>query len=100
MNADARLTVQQIQALEELLAEAQAHGVDIVDTRYFSIRYDDESRPGRGHNISVSYIDGDHAVAASIDVYGNGDGAWFMEVDPICIPEEGRCEKCTETAIA
>ncbi|MGW6121479.1 hypothetical protein ACWFRF_20725 [Nocardia sp. NPDC055165] len=66
----ADLTARQTEELAALLALAQEHGVDIDDVSAFVIGYQPEERPGRGHDIRVAYVDGEHAISAYIDVYG------------------------------
>lgn len=37
-----------------------------------ALHLSEESRPGRGHDVLWSYVDGDHAVTGTVDVYGHG----------------------------
>lgn len=41
---------------------------------HFLVR--EEIRPGRGHDLSVVYLDGDIVENLTVDVYGNGDTAY------------------------
>lgn len=38
----------------------------------WAIAWADESRPGRGHDLSATYCDGEHLVQITLDVYGHG----------------------------
>ncbi|WP_280447838.1 hypothetical protein [Nocardia cyriacigeorgica] len=68
------LTRRQIGALDRIAKFARAHDVDLrVDQ--LRIHYHPETRPGRGHDIEVFYSDGENAIGAYIDVYGNGEPA-------------------------
>lgn len=37
-----------------------------------ALHLSEEARPGRGHDVLWSYVDGDHAVTGTVDVYGHG----------------------------
>lgn len=68
------LTRRQISALDRIVEFAHTHDVDLsVDQ--LRIHYHPETRPGRGHDIEVFYSDGENAIGAYIDVYGNGEPA-------------------------
>ncbi|WP_251153743.1 hypothetical protein [Cellulosimicrobium sp. Marseille-Q4280] len=56
----------------------------------------EESRPGRGHDITWSYVDGDHAVTGHVDVYGHG-GFSVATVDFVHSDdfEDCDCRRCT-----
>lgn len=90
------LTDRQEAALDRLVAFARRHDVDIRDRHWLSIAFEPESRPGRGHDIVVSYADSDHVISARIDVYGHGTtslGAveWMHDGS-----EEHTCTICPE----
>jgi hypothetical protein len=56
----------------------------------------EESRPGRGHDITWSYVDGDHAVTGHVDPYGHGGFSVatleFVHSDD---EEECDCHRCS-----
>jgi hypothetical protein len=82
------------------VAEAQRY----VDTsmiplnlkRYeWTVQWDDESRPGRGHAFSAVYCDGEYIVQICMDVYGGprvavGETHWVHNG----FDEECDCEHC------
>lgn len=93
---DSRLTQQQIQTLGQLAEQAKAHGVEI-GAGDFCLRFDEGARPGRGGGlpVQVAYVDGDHAVAASVDIYGYGTGLFVASLFVECNPAgEEPCEDC------
>ncbi|SDK80315.1 hypothetical protein [Arthrobacter sp. ok362] len=64
------LTAKQSAALERVVRDAVEHfGVD-MRVEDFNIHYEEEVRPGRGHQIRADYINADHAVSVYMDVYG------------------------------
>lgn len=64
------LTAKQSAALERVVREAQEHFNVEMRVEDFNIHYEEESRPGRGHQIRADYINADHAVSVYMDVYG------------------------------
>lgn len=66
------LTDRQTRELHRIVRNVQEHfGVQIRGIDDFSIHYEEEFRPGRGHQIRADYIDADHAVSVYMDVYGD-----------------------------
>lgn len=68
-------TARQLVALEQYVNEARLrHGVDVHlwDSYGWQRTYQDESRPGRGHNLNTTWTDGERIVATHLDVYGFG----------------------------
>jgi len=64
------LTPKQSAALERVVRQAQEHFNVEMRVEDFNIHYEEESRPGRGHQIRADYINADHAVSVYMDVYG------------------------------
>lgn len=88
------LTVRQALAIAELVEQARGYGVEIRHVGDFNLTYKDEVRPGRGHDVIVNYVDGEHVVIAYVDVYGNGDGASIGSVEWIHEASNDDCS-CT-----
>lgn len=70
------MTERQKAAWPEAIAEAQKHvGGDEInaDIQHWAwrVRWEDESRPGRGHTIRAVWCDGEYLVDISMDVYGH-----------------------------
>lgn len=82
-------------AIDEFLADAVRHGATDGQIRHgLYIEAKPETRPGRGHDIRVAYIDESIVAVQYIDVYGNtGDTAAFGTVDWVCAPEDW-CDDC------
>lgn len=71
-------TERQIAAWPEKVAEAQRY----IETSTLPTAlghwgwakvWADETRPGRGHDLSATYCDGEYLVQITLDVYGHGD---------------------------
>jgi len=94
------LTAKQAAALQRVVRDAQEHfDVQIRGVEDFNIHYEEEFRPGRGHQIRADYIDADHAVSVYMDVYGYP--SWSVaNVDFIhnSGDEECDCTLCAEDA--
>jgi hypothetical protein len=89
------LTLRQAFALENLVRTAQDdYDVEIRDRTDLIIHYEPESRPGRGHDIVVAYINGDNVISDRIDVYGHGN-PYIGRVEWIHEGSECENEDCT-----
>jgi hypothetical protein len=89
------LTEKQKAALPNLIAEAAAHGLVIPGPWSFDVTFREESRPGRGHDVSLMYCDGDMIATGTVDVYGNGAGLGIGNVEWIHdLSEECECGPC------
>lgn len=86
-------TPKQDKALDELVADAKLHRIEI-DRQGLSITFKPEVRRGRGCDIRVLYVDSDRGLEASIDVYGRLTVSYF-DVDLFCIDEHAPCSVCT-----
>jgi len=64
------LTAKQSAALDRVVRDAREHFNVDIRVEDFNIHYEEESRPGRGHQIRADYINADHAVSVYMDVYG------------------------------
>lgn len=96
----AEMTDRQAAAWPDAIAEAQRY----VDTNtipadlrdhYWRVRWDDESRPGRGHTMWASWSDGEYFVDINMDVYGYprvsvAEIEWLHS----SADEECGCERC------
>lgn len=88
------LTDRQATALDKVVRDVQEHfNVQIRGVEDFNIHYEEESRPGRGHQIRADYIDSDHAVTVYMDVYGYPNLS-VANVDFIHISGDEECD-CT-----
>ncbi|GAB3166991.1 hypothetical protein GCM10027059_26850 [Myceligenerans halotolerans] len=67
-------TERQAKAWTEAVADIRSRGVnvdsDINGSFYWTPRWEDEVRPGRGHLLDAIWIDGEHFVQVRMDVYG------------------------------
>ena len=94
------LTSRQAAELHRIVRNVQEHfNVQIRGVEDFNIHYEEESRPGRGHQIRIDYIDSDHAVTGYMDVYGDTSLS-VANVDFIhnSGDEECDCTLCAEVA--
>ncbi len=72
MGGTKTLTARQEAAWPEAIArliECGAEGI-APDIRSWSVQWHEESRPGRGHFINATYIDGEIFAQVLMDVYG------------------------------
>jgi len=75
------------------------YGVECGDwTPYpssWSTVFQEETRPGRGHDIRITYLDGEHVAFIHLDPYGNGSMG-VAEVDWLhsTSDEECGCDPC------
>jgi len=65
-----RLTTKQQAALNK--AEERAEAITESSLGLWDISFRDETRPGRGHDITAWYADGEHLVVQYLDPYGSG----------------------------
>lgn len=87
------LTDRQKKSVDSFLEEIVAHGAESASISQLSIELQPESRPGRGHNAVITFVDPDVVAQTFMDVYGNGDGGAFGRVQWECYAEE-QCEVC------
>lgn len=64
----ARLTEKQVKALEE--ADGRVENIAGQNLGRWYITYEQEHRPGRGHDITAWAADGEFMATAYVDVYG------------------------------
>jgi len=69
------------------------------DIRYWSVKWDEEIRPGRGRGLNATFLDGEVFAQIILDVYGYGSEsvaelAWVHA----SADEECRCNVCKEEA--
>jgi len=69
------MTKRQADAWPAAIAEAQRYVdtstiPDSLDDHYWRVRWDDESRPGRGRSMWATWSDGECFVEINMDVYG------------------------------
>lgn len=94
------LTERQQKALAEALTEAhQQHGIELdpwsLTSSWWTTRFEDEIRPGRGRDLTTTWCDADHIVVIRIDVYGStslaiGDLTWTHDSED----EDCGCAAC------
>jgi len=87
------LTPKQAAALDRVVRDIREHFNVDMRVEDFNIHYEEESRPGRGHQIRADYINADHAVSVYMDVYGYPSVS-VANVDFIHENGSGECE-CT-----
>lgn len=96
-----QFTDRQAKTWPEAVAEAQRY-VDTstisVHLHSWAVEWADETRPGRGHNFTAIWCDGEYLVQISMDVYGRtlvsaAETRWpHSSAD-----EECECAPCTES---
>lgn len=67
------MTARQAAAWPEAVKRARKHAAYShipEDVRSWSCDWADETRPGRGHHLNATYLDGDVFVQVLMDVYG------------------------------
>ena len=87
------LTAAQIEALDQIVADAQRHGMEIQ-------RREDLMLADIGHAVHVSHLDSDSGLYALVNVHGHHNGVMFYEFDVTCSSYEGdeMCAACTSVA--
>lgn len=92
------LTDRQEARLSEWLNDIHTRlGLHLPGRHALAWNVQDEHRPGRGHDIEVSAVDGEHMAWLSIDPYGNGHDGWGMvTVVHNSAADECSCEDCTD----
>ncbi len=101
------MTERQAEAFDAVIADLATRGITLdasLDDYTWHVRWDDETRPGRGHAMSAVWCDGEHLVQVTMDVYGGpsvsvADVNWtHSDNGDECI---GPCDRCVaETAAA
>jgi hypothetical protein len=68
----------QRQALSSHIGRARArYGISAPPWRDgypWATYWAEETRPGRGHDLTAVFLDGEHVLTIQLDVYGNGGG--------------------------
>lgn len=92
------LTDRQEARLSEWLTEINSRlGLHLPGRHALSWRVEDETRPGRGHDIEVWAVDGEHMAWLSIDPYGNGSDGWGMvTIAHNSADEDCSCDDCVD----
>ena len=95
------LTERQKVAWPEAIAEAQQYvTTSTISERIadydWQVRFQEESRPGRGHDFTALWCDGEYIVSIVMDVYGShsvgvGECDWIHN----SAAEECDCDPCT-----
>lgn len=95
-----QMTERQARDWPAAIAEAQEYvGTSTIpeslDDHYWRVRWDDESRPGRGHAMWATWSDGEYFVEISMDVYG-GPRVAVASLDWLHngSDEECDCDRC------
>lgn len=94
--ASERLTERQEKAWPEAIARLRATGANVpAELRMWSVRYGEETRPGRGHHIDATFIDGEAFAQVLMDVYGYPSVSWAsLEWVHADANEECDCDAC------
>jgi hypothetical protein len=91
------LTERQQKAMVERVEEAKLHGVDMNPFQPWDWawhgRFEDETRPGRGHSFNGIWCDGEKLVQLSMDPYGHGYMS-IADVDWLHGGEDCQCDVC------
>lgn len=91
-------TERQAKAWPEALADAQRHATYSTippDLYYWTVKWAEEVRPGRGHGFNGIWTDGEHFVQIMMDVYGRWEASvaaldWLHSTTD----ENCECEHC------
>lgn len=92
-----RLTAKQQTAWTEAIARLIECGAEGIarDIGSWTVHWHEETRPGRGHAINATYIDGDIFAQILMDVYGYPDVSFaeliWVHADT---DEECTCKRC------
>ena len=90
------MTARQRKAWPEAVARLKATGAYVPnDVRSWTVHYAEETRPGRGHFIDATYLDGEVFAQVLMDVYGYPNVSWarldWIHADS---NEECGCDPC------
>lgn len=67
------------------------------DIRNWSVRWDEETRPGRGRGLSATFVDGEVFAQIMLDVYGYGyESVAMLDWVHASSDEECGCDACKE----
>lgn len=90
-------TEKQNRAMADRIEEAKLHAVELSPYRSYDTewhgRFADEQRPGRGHDFTGMWSDGEQLVNIGICVYGTGYMA-IANVDWMHGGEDCECDVC------
>lgn len=68
------MTERQAAAWPEYVAEARLHGPSLGESEHrWDFTWREETRPGRGHDLSATQCDGEYFAQIMLDVYGYGN---------------------------
>jgi hypothetical protein len=68
-----KMTDRQAAAWISLVTEVRVHAPELPKSHWkWDFAWLDESRPGRGHDLSATVSDGEHFSQIQMDVYGSG----------------------------
>lgn len=96
------LTARQEAAWPKAIARLRALGAEVAESVHsWDVIYSEETRPGRGHHINATYVDGEIFAQILMDVYGYPNVS-FAELDWIHADsnEECACEPCEAERLA
>lgn len=92
------MTEQQAAVWPEYVAEARLHGPSLSRSEHqWDFTWREETRPGRGHDLSAMQWDGEYVAHIGLDVYGRG----FLAVAETHLihnsaDDECACEPCSK----
>lgn len=91
-----RLTERQAKDWPDAVARLRTYYDSIpADIRSWTVRYAEESRPGRGHHINATYVDGEVFAQVLMDVYGYPNvSIAFLDWLHADSDEECGCDPC------
>ena len=98
MSALDRMTERQRTGWLEAIASIRQRDVEVTDDPdgyYWRLDFAEEVRPGRGHYLNATFLDGEYFVQVLMDVYG-GPSVSIAALDWIHSDnnEECDCEPC------
>jgi len=90
-----RLTERQEARLREIVAEVRDRWGVHLNMHRFDLTFREETRPGRGHDLSWVAFEEDQFFQGTLDVYGHGTYGVTEPVDWACTGNEFcECEHC------
>ena len=87
-----RLTEKQAAAWPEAIDRLKTCGAQVpADIRSWDVIYAEETRPGRGHHVNATFVDGEIFAQILMDVYGYPSTS-FAALDWIHADSDEECD--------
>lgn len=92
-------TARQAEDWPKAVAQLAAEGLEVserLEHYCWHIKWQDETRAGRGHFFSATWVDGEHVAQVTMDVYGYPRVS-YGDIDWIHSDSDEECAHCLET---